>query len=141
MAKKQPKALKNKKILLVDDDADFTEMNRAVLENHGYTVFAAYNGEEGVKMTREVRPDLIVMDVMMGKLTDGFFATYDIRKNPEIKDTPIIMVSAVNETVPYRFEPDAQYLPVNRFVDKPIKPEQLLKLVEEMLAEKGKGKA
>ena len=128
--------MEKKKILLVDDDADFVAVNRMILEKNGYEVHAAYNAEEGVKKAQKVRPDLIVMDVMMGKLTDGFFATYDLRKADETKTIPILMVTSVNETVPYTFEPDDQYLPVNAFVDKPIAPEVLLEKVRHMLREK-----
>ena len=127
--------MKNKKkILIVDDDADFVEMNRIVLENEGYEIITAFNAEEGLKKAFHDLPDLIILDVMMGKMTDGFFATYDLRKKESTKNIPILMITSVNETVPYTFEPDDQYLPVDQFLDKPVKPEDLIRKVKDMLA-------
>ena len=125
--------MEKKKILLVDDDVDFVEINRTILEKNGYEVHAAYNAEEGVKKTHEIKPDLIILDVMMGKLTDGFFASYDLKHTPDTKDIPILMVTSVNDTVPYKFEPDDQYLPVDDFVEKPINSETLLEKVQKLL--------
>ncbi|MFH1707906.1 MAG: response regulator [Planctomycetota bacterium] len=127
-------------ILVVDDDADYVEMNRVVLEKAGYAVITAYNATECMKTLTATVPDLIILDVMMGKMTDGFFATYDIRKNPNVKNVPILMVTAVNTTVPYRFEPDDQYLPVDKFIDKPIAPKVLIETVQAMLAKAAGGK-
>ena len=114
------------KVLLVDDDADFVEMNRMVLEKNGFTVIAAYNAQEGVDKARRERPDIIVMDVMMTTPTDGFHATYELRNSEVTRAIPILMVTSVNQTVSYKFEPDATWLPVDSFVEKPVKPERLL---------------
>ena len=114
------------KVLLVDDDADFVEMNRMVLEKNGFTVIAAYNAQEGVDKARRERPDIIVMDVMMTTPTDGFHATYELRNSEATRAIPILMVTSVNQTVSYKFEPDATWLPVDSFVEKPVKPERLL---------------
>jgi len=124
-----------KSILLVDDDADFIEANRIVLEKTGYDVIAAYSAKEGLEKAFKHLPDLIILDVMMERMTDGFFVTYDLRKNNETKDIPILMLTSVNETVPYEFEPDEQYLPVDRFIEKPVTPRQLSEAVIEMLTE------
>lgn len=126
---------RKKNILLVDDDADFIEANRIVLEKAGYDVITAFSAKEGIERAFECLPDLIILDVMMERMTDGFFVTYDLRKNEETKNIPILMLTSVNETVPYEFEPDEQYLPVDRFIEKPVTPRQLSEAVSEMLAE------
>ena len=121
------------KVLLVDDDADFTELNRMVLEKNGFTVLTAYNAKEGVEKARRERPDVIVLDVMMTTPTDGFHVTYELRNSEETRQIPILMVTSVNQTVAYKFEPDATWLPVDCFVEKPVKPEKLLEEIRRRL--------
>lgn len=83
----------NKTILVVDDEAKLLEMIKMVLENRGYKVLEATNGQEGVTMARVMEPDLILMDVMM-PLMDGFTACGRIR---EFSKCPIIMLTAKGE--------------------------------------------
>jgi two-component system alkaline phosphatase synthesis response regulator PhoP len=123
-----------RKILLVDDDADFVEINKAVLEKNGYEVIAAYNGAECLEKTRSESPDLIVLDVMMATQSEGFNVSRDLRNSEHTKDIPILMVTSINETVPYKFERDDTWLPVDSFIEKPIEPQQLLEKVSSMLS-------
>lgn len=123
-----------KKVLLVDDDVDFVDINRAVLEQGGYEVVAAVNGEECLEKTRDEMPDLIVLDVMMTTWTEGFNVSRDLRNSEQTKHIPILMVTSVNDTVPYKFETDETWLPVDAFVEKPIGPEHLLEQVNKMLS-------
>ena len=123
-----------KKVLLVDDDADFVEIHRAVLEKNGYEVIAAYNGTECLEKTRSEKPDLIVLDVMMATQSEGFNVSRDLRNSEHTRRIPILMVTSINETVPYKFQRDETWLPVDSFVEKPIVPEQLLEKVAAMLS-------
>jgi CheY-like chemotaxis protein len=122
-----------KKVMLVDDDADFVEMHKAVLEENGYAVTVAYNGNECVKKTRQENPDLIVLDVMMTTHSEGFNVSRDLRNSEKTRRIPILMVTSINDTVPYKFEPDETWLPVDSFVEKPIEPQALLEKVGTML--------
>jgi two-component system, OmpR family, alkaline phosphatase synthesis response regulator PhoP len=122
-----------KKILLIDDDADFVEMNRIVLEKNGYQVSAAYNGKEGCRKAKAEKPDLIILDVIMLTKSDGFDTSRELRRSPETQAIPIIMLTSVNETVPFKFEPDETWLPVNIFLDKPVKPQMLIEQVKKMI--------
>ena len=122
-----------KKVLLVDDDADFVDINRAVLEKEGYEVVAAVNGEECLEKTRSEMPDLIVLDVMMTTWTEGFNVSRDLRNSEQTKHIPILMVTSVNDTVPYKFETDETWLPVDALVEKPIEPQRLLEQLNKML--------
>ena len=124
-----------KRIMLVDDDADFVEIHKAVLEKNGYAVTVAYNGDECVKKTRQEKPDLIVLDVMMTTQSEGFNVSRDLRNSAKTKNIPILMVTSINDTVPYKFEPDETWLPVDSFVEKPIEPQALLEKVGTMLEE------
>jgi CheY-like chemotaxis protein len=85
------------------------------------------------------KPDLIILDVMMDTATAGFQFALDLH-NAEPKSelypfraTPIIMLTAIHTTTPLRFAPDADYLPVETFLEKPVEPEVLLSKVRELI--------
>ncbi len=82
-----------KKILLVDDEQDIVETLKFVLEAEGYTCFCAYNGEDGLKLAKEIIPDLMVLDVMMPKI-NGFKISRLLKYDAKYKNIPIIMLTA-----------------------------------------------
>ncbi|MHB1034530.1 MAG: response regulator [Pirellulales bacterium] len=128
-----------KTILLVDDDADFIDMHKAVLENHGYEVLAASNGDECLATARAKQPDLIVLDVIMNTPSEGFDTARELRNCDQTKGIPLLMVTSVHEKVPYRFAPDETWLPVDEFIEKPLAPQDLLERVGRRLERKGTG--
>jgi len=128
-----------KKILLVDDDRDLVTTLAQALKMNGYEVEAAYSGAEGLKRLLEVRPDLVILDVMMETDTAGFEISYQIRserptsKYKDVKDTPIIMLTAINQVTNSRFSlnEDQSFLPgINDFLTKPVKIDELLEKVK-----------
>jgi len=123
------------KVLLVDDDVDFVEINKEVLEEKGYKVEVAYNGKKALEKALKERPDVIILDVVMITPTEGIHVSQELRKHEETKNIPIIMLTAVREkmSIPYKIEPEEEYLPVTEFVEKPIPPDKLIEKVEEML--------
>jgi CheY-like chemotaxis protein len=131
--------MNSKRILLVDDDPDVRLTVRLPLEAAGYQVFEAVNFADGQAAVKKVKPDLVVLDVMMDTTTAGFqFALALHDPNPdsefkEFKDTPIIMLTAIHTTTPMRFAPDSDYLPVQVFLEKPIEPDFLLAAVHKQL--------
>jgi len=122
-----------KRVLLVDDDRDFVEMNKAVLEKQGYIVDSAFNGEEGLIKAMEFCPDLIILDVMMTTKNEGFNVTHELRNHSATEEIPILMLTAVNKEVPYHFEKDETWLPVDMFLEKPVSPAQLIEEVKILL--------
>ncbi len=82
-----------KKILIVDDEQDIVESLKFVLEVSGYTCYCAYNGEDGLRMAKELAPDLIILDVMMPKI-NGYKISRLLKYDKKYKDIPIIMVTA-----------------------------------------------
>lgn len=114
------------KVLVVDDEIEFVEVTRIVLERDGFTVVSAHSGEEGREVAVAEKPDLIILDVMMETKTAGFETARWLRENETTREIPIIMLTAVNQEVPWRFGPDDIWLPVDSFVDKPVTPETLL---------------
>ncbi len=123
------------KIICIDDDQDILDTCEVVLQGQGHTVQTAVNGREGFEKALKMKPDLIILDVMMDEATEGFHTACRFRREPSLKYTPIMMLSAVNETAPQKFtDKDGEYLPVDAFVDKPIKPKEFVAKVNEMLA-------
>ena len=115
------------KILVIDDDADFLLAVRMVLEAHDFEMVEAKTPEEGISKVLSVKPDLVILDVMMPTDYEGFEVAREIREKHKLIDLPIFMLTSVHGTkkVPYRFAPDEDYLPVDVFMDKPIDPDQL----------------
>jgi CheY-like chemotaxis protein len=124
------------KILIIDDDPDITETMKLVLENKQFKVSTAANGTEGLEQIEKERPDLIILDVMMNSLNEGFVLSRELKKNPKYKEIPILMVTAVGQKVGIDFETsagDEEWLPVQGFLSKPVKPDTLLKKVKTLL--------
>ncbi len=114
------------KIMLVDDEPDFVEVTQTLLESHSFDVVTAHSGAEARQKAPEEKPDLIILDVMMETRTEGFDVARWLREREDTGRIPIIMLTAVNQEVPWRFEPDEMWLPVDTFLDKPVSPERLL---------------
>ncbi|UCH10706.1 MAG: response regulator [Fidelibacterota bacterium] len=129
------------KILVIDDDHDFLESMRAILEASSYLFVSADNPKEGMKKVLSENPDLILLDIMMDSLFDGFSMCHNIKTDKEYRDhhrTPIIFVSAVKEIAGSRFAFDpgsCGHVGPNGYLDKPIKPDELLDSIK-MLLEK-----
>jgi two-component system alkaline phosphatase synthesis response regulator PhoP len=121
----------SKKILMIDDDMDLTESVVNLLEAKGYKVDSAPNGTEGVAKAKANAPDLILLDVMMTTKDEGFNVARELNEIENLKDTPVIMVSGVRKemNLPFGFEPDDTWLPIKQFLEKPVKPNELLEAV------------
>ena len=122
-----------KKVLLVDDDADFVEMNKAVLEKNGYEVVTAHCGAACQDKVKTTRPDLVVLDIAMHGVGNGVLVAYSLRHDEATKGIPIIVVSAVNKALPTEIGPDRERLPVDVFLEKPVPPDVLVTQVGKLL--------
>ena len=128
--------MKNK-IIIIDDDIDLVEAMRLSLENAGFEVIDAQDGEHGLEKVRAENPDLIILDVMMGTQDEGFHVAYQIRANKNTQDLPIIMLTAVGQETGFDFdrERDEDFLPVNEFLEKPVNPESLIEMIRKHLGQ------
>ena len=124
------------KILIVDDDPDFTDTTRMVLEKAGHTVIAATSGDAGFKRALEEKPDLVVLDVIMDSVLDGVSVSQRMHDEPETKDIPIIMVTSIANTDYAELFPTDEYIHINAFLSKPVAPASLLKQVDKHLPKK-----
>ena len=125
------------KILIIDDDPDITEAMTVVLENRGYEVRSAQDGTQGMEQLKKARPDLIILDVMMPTSQEGFDFSRELKGNPKYKNIPILMLTAVKQKTGLDFKAEAgdqAWLPVEEFLDKPVKPDVLLDKVEDLLS-------
>lgn len=129
------------KVLLVDNDVDFIDLNKAVLENSGFEVVVAYSGAEGLDKVRFEQPDLIVLDLMMEKHDTGFGFAKSIKADPTTKHIPILMLTSVGTETGMDFcqELDGYWMKTDDYANKPLLPEELVKRINELL-ERSKGK-
>jgi len=120
-----------KKVLIIDDDQEFVEATKNLLESQGYSVDSAPNGKVGLAKAKQQEPDIILLDVMMVKETEGFEVAREINKDSRLRNIPVIMITGVRKEMdlPYGFEPDDVWLPVKGVLEKPVKPNVLLKAV------------
>ncbi len=121
--------------MIIDDDIDLVEAMRLTLEAGSYTVIDAQEGQKGLEILKQEKPDLLILDVMMDTQDEGFQLAYQIRSNPETKEIPIIMVTAVGSQTGYAFDParDEDFLPVDEYIEKPVNPSALLDAVKRNL--------
>ena len=120
-------------VLLVDDDADFVEMNRMLLEQNGYCVRVAYSGRQCLAEVNASRPDIIILDMVMESREDGFEVSRELRNSEHTKSIPLVMITSVNDSTPFRLEPDRTWLPVDALLEKPVEPQLLLTVVDKAL--------
>lgn len=120
---------KDIRILLVDDEPDVIEIIKYNLEQEGYNVKTASNGNEALKKARKKTPHLIIMDVMMPE-TDGIEACEQLRKDPIFNDTIIMFLTARGEDYSYVAAFDAG---ADDYVTKPIKPKIIVSKVKALL--------
>ena len=124
------------KILMVDDDPDFTEAVSSYLEANGYLMLKASNGSEGLKLAKTERPDLVLIDVIMRERTEGFFTVQEMRRTSELAGVPIFVLSSVYSQIPeFRIAPEAGWLAHDEFLSKPVNLTELLDKIRNALAE------
>lgn len=123
------------KILIVDDDVDFIEAISMLLESRGYEILSATNGADGFKEAKVKLPDLILLDVMMTHKSEGFDVARELKEDQSTKNIPVILVTGIRKdmNLPFGFEPDPDWLPVSRILEKPVKPEILLNAIADAL--------
>ncbi len=119
----------HQKILLVDDESDILELIEYHLKKEGYQVFLASNGLEGVSLAKKIRPDLIILDIMMPKM-DGIEACRIMRSSPEFKNTFMVFLTARSE----EYSEIAGFnVGADDYIAKPIKPRALVSRINAIL--------
>jgi CheY-like chemotaxis protein len=126
------------KILVADDDQDIRDSLKAILESRQYTVVTAADREQGMEKVKTEKPDLLILDVMMSTWQDGFEMSRELKKDPQYKNIPILMLTGIKEETGISFDKtagDQTWLPVEGFLNKPVEPDVLLAEIEKLLSD------
>jgi CheY-like chemotaxis protein len=129
----------NAKILIADDDPDIRESLQAILESQQYTVVTAVDKTDGMEKIKAEKPDLAILDVMMSTWEDGFEMSRELKKDPQFKDMPILMLTGIKNETGIDFKAtagDPTWCPVDAFLEKPIETDNLLAEVSKLLSGK-----
>ena len=116
------------KIVIVDDDEDIRDSLQDRLECHQYTVITAANKTEGMEKIKSEKPDLAILDVMMSAWNDGFEMARELKKDQQLSNMSIMILTGVKDKTGIDFEStagDPTWCPVDAFLKKPIKPDAL----------------
>ena len=124
-----------KKITVIDDEKDLVETIKSFLGIRGYDISYAYNGEDGLRVIREEKPDVVVLDVMMPKM-DGRDVLVQMKKEETLKDIPVLLLTAKEEDIhrEYCIEMGAY-----EFIPKPYNGKILLRQIEKIFEKKQRG--
>jgi chemosensory pili system protein ChpA (sensor histidine kinase/response regulator) len=121
------------KILVVDDDPDFIKITRMILQSQNHEVLTAGDGEKGLEVMRQAKPDLVLLDIMMAYILDGLNVRRQMAADKELQDIPVIMVTSLTGERVRSELPSDEYVPTSEWLHKPIDPDNLLKLVGKYL--------
>jgi len=148
-----------KKILIIDDDVDFVESEKLLLENNGFEVIAAFDGQEGYRKALDENPDLILLDVVMTTEDEGFQIAHRLKQDTAHAHIPIIILSSLKkgmrpsgprtqersvgtntyvgaggsaESGIYPMQAGSSF-PVDEYIEKPVDPQKLLSTLRRIL--------
>ena len=123
------------KILIVDDDKDLVDATRIILENKDYNVEVAYNRSEAMDKIKKAKPDMILLDIMMDRLDDGFTICYKLKHDINLKHIPVLVISSIREKTGFKYspKPDDEYFKADDYAEKPIQPADLFQRIEKLL--------
>ncbi|MFO7820941.1 MAG: response regulator [Lentisphaeria bacterium] len=125
-------------VLLVDDDQDFVEQQKMVLESAGYKIKTAFGQNEAEQKLADLKPDIALIDLMMEHADGGFSLCYKIKK--QYPDVPVIIITSVASEASLDFdtstEEERSWIKADAMLNKPVRPEQLIGTVEKVLSSK-----
>ena len=123
----------SKRVVVIDDDPDFVEYTRIILQAASYDILTASNAADGLALARRTQPDLVITDVMMSYSLEGISVTRAIRDDPTMNHIPVLVITAIARTpTEDLFPPGAQPAP-DGFMTKPVAPDALLAAVQRCL--------
>jgi len=122
-----------KHILIIDDDPDFLDYITIILSANGYQVHTATNASDGLQTMRESPPDLVVLDMMISYVLDGWTVSREMRFDPHLRDIPVMMVSAIVTSQDDELFAGGEVGRVDAFMSKPLEPSELLSSVARLI--------
>ncbi|MEI7612030.1 MAG: response regulator [Betaproteobacteria bacterium] len=122
--------MKNKKVLIVEDQADIRILLRMTLDTGSFEIFEAESGAEGFRMAETIKPDIVLMDVMMPGELDGFQACRKIKDHPRLYRTSVILITARGQQEDHALGAIAG---ADAYLVKPFSPLELLDTIQDLL--------
>ncbi len=135
----------NTKIMMIDDDPNFVAGIKSILEKADYNVNVAYNPKDGFQALQAEHYDLLLLDIMMGRGAEGVALARKIRKDPKLKEMPVLIITGLREQIAFLFPGQSvhpHFVETDELVEKPVEPKFLLEKVSALLrlAEEKKSK-
>ena len=120
------------KVLIIDDDPDFTLATETILEAHGYQVISAPKGSEGFEKARKEKPDVILLDVMIEDAGAGLDTARKLRDDQKTDQIPVIIITSIRraDQLLSSYAPGENWPNVKDALEKPVEPEFLIKTVK-----------
>lgn len=125
-----------KQLIIIDDDPDFVAGIKSVLETANYSVDVAYNPKEGFKALQTNRYDLLLLDIMMGRGAEGVALARKIRKDPKLRELPVLIITGLREQIAFLFPGQSvhpHFVENDELLEKPVEPKLLLEKVSSLL--------
>jgi DNA-binding response OmpR family regulator len=123
-------------IMMIDDDPDFVQGIKSVLEKADYAVDVAYNPKAGFEKLRAKPYDLLLLDIMMGRGAEGVALARKIRKDPKLREMPLLIITGLREQIAFLFPGQSvhpHFVETDELVEKPVEPTLLLEKVGTLL--------
>lgn len=132
------------RLLIIDDDPDYVDGIKAILEKADYQVDTAYNPKDGFAALEAEHYDLLLLDIMMGRGAEGVMVARKLNKDPELRKIPVLIITGIREQMAFLFPGQPVHpriLPTDEVLEKPVDPKLLLEKVEALLEEAAKKQA
>ena len=132
------------RLLIIDDDPDYVDGIKSILEKAEYLVDVAYNPKDGFEALETGKYDLLLLDIMMGRGAEGVMVARKINKDPKLRETPVLIITGIREQMAFLFPGQPvhpRFLPTDELLEKPVDPKLLLEKVEALLKEAKEKKA
>jgi DNA-binding response OmpR family regulator len=132
------------RLLIIDDDPDYVDGIRAILEKANYKVDVAYNPKDGYNALESGSYDLLLLDIMMGRGAEGVMVARKINKDPKLREIPVLIITGLREQIAFLFPGQSvhpRFLPTDELMEKPVDPSILLEKVETLLKQAAEKKA
>ncbi len=124
-------------IVLVEDDPDYRETCAALLRKHGYRLLPAATAREARDLIADHRFDLLITDLMLEQLMTGFELAMHLQRDTDLKHVPVVVISGISGRENLRFRPSLEEqlraAGVRAYLEKPVKPQQLLSTIKTLL--------
>ena len=115
----------NTKLLIIDDDPDYVDGIKSILEKADYQVDAAYNPKDGLDALKSGAYDLLLLDIMMGRGAEGVMVARKINKDPKLREIPVLIITGIREQMAFLFPGQPVHprlLPTDALLEKPVEP-------------------